>query len=228
MGLRPDTVFRLPQPQLQRVLIVKVELVFAVKGTSIPTDHAYQLYAALSSLVPTFHGADSPLRFSPISGIGQPDGMLHFGPHSCLRVRVPAEQVRVALPLAGKRFELAGSWVRLGVPAIRTLVAAPAVVARIVTFKNAATPEQFLTTARTKLAELGVAGEPNLPIHLEGDRAGEAKRRVVRVKGAVIVGYSLLVSELSAADSLTLQERGLGGRSHLGCGFFDPAKGVVG
>ncbi len=207
---------------------MKVELVFAAKGTIIPTDHAYPLYAALTSLVPAFHTADSPLRFSPISGVGQPDGTLRFSPHSCLRVRIPDDQVRLALPLAGKRIDVAGSWVRLGVPAIRTLVAASAVIARVVTFKNADTPEQFLTTARTKLAELGVAGEPSLPIHLDGERSGEPKRRVVRIKGAAIVGYSLLVNELSAVDSLTLQERGLGGRSHLGCGFFDPAKGVVG
>jgi len=138
-------------------------------------------------------------------------------------VRLPANQVQLALPLAGKRLDIAGSRVLLGVPAIRTLVAAPVLVARMVTFKNADTPEQFLTTARAKLKELGVTSEPSLPIHLDGERAGEAKRRVVRVKGAVIVGYSLLVSELSAADSLVLQERGLGGRTHLGCGFFSPA-----
>lgn len=214
----------LPQTRLRRALIVKVELVFAATGITIPTDHAYPLYAALSSLVPAFHTADSPLQFSPISGIGQPDGTLRLGPHSCLRVRIPDDKVRLAIPLAGKRLDIAGSWVRLGVPAIRTLVAAPALVARVVTFKNADAPEQFLTTARTKLVELGVAGEPSLPIHLEGERAGEPKRRVVRVKGAVIVGYSLLVSELSAADSLILQERSLGGRTHLGCGFFSPAK----
>ncbi len=207
---------------------MKVELVFAAKGTTIPTDHAYPLYAALSLLVPAIHSRDSPLRFSLISGIGQPDGMLCFGPHSCLRIRLPDDQVRLALPLAGKRLDIAGARVRLGVPAIRTLVAAPEVVARIVTFKNADTPEQFLTTARVKLAELGVAGEPSLPIHLEGERAGEPKRRVVRVKGVVIVGYSLLVSKLTAADSVMLQERGLGGRTHLGCGFFDPAKGSAG
>ena len=132
--------------------------------------------------------------------------------------------MRVALRLAGKRINIAGSWVRLGVPAIRTLVAASAVIARMVTFKNADTPEQFLITARAKLAELGVAGEPSLPIHLDGERAGEPKRRVIRIKGVSIVGYSLLVGELTVAHSLVLQEQGLGGRTHLGCGFFSPVK----
>jgi CRISPR-associated protein Cas6 len=204
---------------------VTLELVFPAHGSVLPTDHSYPLFGALSAVVPAFHADDSPLRFAPISGIGQPDGTLQLGPHSCLRVRLPDGSVRLALPLAGKKLDIAGAGVRLGVPAVRTLVPAPAVVARIVTFKNADTPDQFLSTARMKLAELGVTGEPQLPIHLDGERAGEPKRRMIRIKGAAIVGYSLLVAELSAADSLTLQERGLGGRTHLGCGFFTPAKG---
>jgi len=110
------------------------------------------------------------------------------------------------------------------VPAVRTLTPAPAVIARLVTFKNADTPDQFLATARTRLRESGVAGEPQLPIHLDGTRAGEPKRRVVRIKGVVITGYALVVAELSAADSLKLQESGLGGRTRMGCGFFLPAK----
>ena len=203
-----------------------LELVFPADGSVLPTDHSYPLYAALSALVPAFHADDSPLRFAPITGIGQPDGTLQLGPHSCLRVRLPDDSVRLVLPLAGKKLTVGDSFIRLGVPAVRTLVAAPAVVARMVTFKmtNGDTPAHFLTTARAKLAELGVKGEPSLPIHLDGERAGEPKRRVVRIKGAMIVGYSLLVSELSAADSLTQQERGHGGRTHQGCGFFTPAK----
>ncbi len=201
-----------------------LEVVFPAFGSALPTDHAYSLYAVLSGIVPRFHDEDSPLRFAPITGHATPDGLLHITEHSCLCVRLPDDAVQLALPLAGKRLALGDSIVRLGVPSVRTLIAAPSLVARLVTFKNADTPEQFLTTARAKLAELGVAGEPQLPIHLDGDRAGEPKRRVVRVKGVTIPGYSLIVAELSAADSLTLQQSGLGGRTRLGCGFFAPMR----
>ena len=201
-----------------------LELIFPAAGHQLSTDHAYLLFAALSGIVPRFHAEDSPLRFAPVTGIATPNGRLELGPHSCLRVRLPDDAIKLALPLAGKRLTVGDSTVRLGVPAVRPLVPAPAVVARIVTFKNADTPEQFLTTARAKLAELGIAGEPQLPIHMSGERAGEPKRRVVRIKGVTITGYALLVAELSAADSVRLQESGLGGRTHLGCGFFTPAK----
>ena len=197
-----------------------LELVFPVAGTVLPTDHAYLLYAALSGVVPRFHAADTPLRFAPVTGVGVADGQLRLTEHSVLRVRLPDDAVRLALPLAGKKLAVGDAGVRLGVPAVRTLEPAPSLYARLCTFKHADTPEQFLATARAKLVALGVAGEPQLPVHPDGERAGEPRRRVVRVKGVAIVGYALIVAGLSAADSVTLQESGLGGRTRMGCGFF--------
>ena len=202
-----------------------LELVFPATGTGLPTDHSYPLYGALASVVPHFHAEASPLRFGPITGIGTADGRLRLTEHSCLRIRLPDQSIRLALPLAGKKLTVGDSSIRLGVPAVRTLTAAPALIARLVTFKNADTPEEFLTTARAKLAEAGIAGEPQLPIHLEGERAGEPKRRVIRIKGITIYGFSLLIAELTAADSLKLQESGLGGRTQMGCGFFEVMRG---
>ncbi|MCI5210102.1 MAG: hypothetical protein D3910_15200 [Candidatus Electrothrix sp. ATG2] len=50
------------------------------------------------------------------------------------------------------------------------------------------------------------------------------KRRTFSIRRKKIVGYSLLVSELSAEESLALQEKGVGGRRKMGCGFFNPWK----
>lgn len=201
---------------------MKIECVFPAHGDRIPIDHNYPLYAALSALVPAFHDADSHLRFATITGEPDGDGHLRLTEHSCLRVRLMDDAIRTILPLAGKRLEIAGHQVRLGVPSVRTLIPAPRLFARIVTFKDADTPDSFLTTARKKLAEIGIAGEAELPIHLVGERAGEPQRKIVRIKGIAIVGYSLLVSELSANDSLSLQEQSLGGRTQIGCGYFVP------
>jgi CRISPR-associated protein Cas6 len=51
------------------------------------------------------------------------------------------------------------------------------------------------------------------------------KRRTFNVHGRQVVGYSVLVSELTAEESIILQENGLGGRRKMGCGFFLPWKG---
>lgn len=201
-----------------------VELVFPAAGTTLPTDHSYPLYSALSRIVKEFHETETAIRFAPVTGIATSDGQLQLGPNSSLRIRLPDDSIRLALPLAGKRLDINGQSIRLGVPAVRTLEPAPSLIARIVTFKNAETPDAVLATARAKLVELGVMGEPQLPIHLEGSRAGEPKRRVLRIGDTTIVGYAMLVSELSAEHSLLLQSHGLGGRTHMGCGFFVPAK----
>ena len=200
-----------------------VDLLFPAAGGDVPTDHAYPLLAALSAVVPGFHAAGGP-RFAPLTGDPAGPGRLRLGPGSRLRVRVPDGGVRGVLPLAGRRLDVFGCGVRLGAPAAAAVVPAAAVAARLVTFKHAADPERFLATARTKLAELGVAGEPAIPLIVAGPRAGEPRRRVVRVKGRAVVGYALVVSGLSPADAVRLQDLGLGGRTRLGCGFFLPVK----
>ena len=203
-----------------------LELVFPIHGQRLPVDHSYPLYGALSGVVPAFHDAESRLRFAPITGAADEQGQLILNERSHLRVRLPDDRIKLALPLAGKRLVIAEGSVRVGIPAVRTLVPAPNLLARIVTFKNALTPNAFLDTARVKLKELQIDGEAQLPIHLDGDRAGEPKRRVIRIHDKTIVGYALMVSELSAEHSLRLQEEGLGGRTQMGCGFFTPMREV--
>lgn len=202
-----------------------VDLLFPALGSSLPVDHSYPLYAALSAAVPGFHADAGPLRFAPVTGMAVPGGRLELGDRSVLRVRLPVDGIPRALPLAGRSLDVAGSAVRLGVPAVVPLTPAAAVVARLVTFKHGDAPDPFLATARAKLADLGVSGEPSLPLVPSGRWAGQPRRRVVRVKGKTVFGYAVLVTGLSAEHSLRLQERGLGGRTRIGCGFFLPARG---
>ena len=203
-----------------------VDLLFPARGDSICVDHSYPLYAALSRVIPEFHNAStSSMRFAPISGEPGEPGRLQITDRSHLRVRLPADAIKGALPLAGKSLDVAGSAVRLGPPSVVPLCPASALVARIVTFKHGEEPEAFLKTAKAKLSELGITAEPSIPLIESGPRAGEARRRVVRLKGQAIVGYALLVTELTADDSVRLQEQGLGGRTRMGCGFFLPARG---
>lgn len=201
-----------------------IDLVFPVLGQSVPTDHAYPLYAALSRAVPAFHDPAARVRFAPLTGSAGDPGRLRLTDRSRLRVRLPADAISAVLPLAGKAVEVAGTPVRFGPPTVFPLTPAAALEARLVTFKHGAEPEPFLATARARLAELGVEGELALRVVPGGRWAGTPRRRVVRVKGRAIVGYAVVVSGLTADASLHLQERGLGGRTRLGCGFFLPAR----
>ena len=138
---------------------------------------------------------------------------------------MPNDAVREVLPLAGKRLELDGHHLRLGVPSAMALYPSRRLFARFVTLKHNVEPEPFLAKVREKLVELEIAGEPSIPLRLAGDHAGEQCRRVMRVHDATIVGFALLVDGLSDADSLKLQTLGLGVKTRMGAGFFVPVKG---
>ncbi len=201
---------------------MQIEVAFPVGGESIPTDHAYLLYSALTQCVRSFHDETAPIRFSPINGDRGEKGTSRLVGSSRLRVRLPAEQIAVILPLAGRTLELGEHSIMLRPPVVVPIVPAPTLVAKLVTFKNSKTPERFLAVARQKLDEIGVAGEPGIPLIWEGERAGEPHRKVLRIKGRRIVGYPLQIAGLTAEESLRLLEEGLGGRTRMGCGFFVP------
>lgn len=200
------------------------DLVFKVQGELLPTDHAYPLYAALSRRLPQFHDPRTGWRFAPITGEAVGHGRLRLNRLSVLRVRLPETDIRHVLPLAGQTLDVAGHLIRLGTPRIGCLRPAPELRAWLVTFRNNLTLDHFLATAAEQLQQLGVQGEPQVPVHTTGRYRGQPQRRVIRIKGRTIVGYTLVVSGLPDADSLRLQEHGLGGRTRLGCGFFVPVR----
>jgi CRISPR-associated protein Cas6 len=200
------------------------DLLFPVRGNDLPIDHAYPLYASLSAAWPGFHDAATGARFAAITGMRVAPGRIALMPWSRLRVRVPDTSLTGVLPLAGRSLRVGDANIMLGPPMVVPLVPAPTLRARVVTFKHADTPERFLATARARLTQLEIAGEPVIPLIESGPRLGEPRRRVVRVKGKTVIGYALEVSALTAAESQRLQEHGLGGRTRLGCGFFLPVR----
>lgn len=208
----------------------RVDLLFPARGQSVPRGHGYSLYGAISRIVPAAHEAKD-LGIFPIRGTPAGDGTLLLTDHSAVRVRTPADKLPLLLPLAGKVLELDGHRVRLGVPRVAALVPAAAVASPLVLIKLAhaagaggVTADGFLAAARRQLAALGVAGEPALPLIQTGPRAGQPRRRVVRVRGQTHAGYALVVAGLTAEESIRLQEAGLGGRRLMGCGLFLPLR----
>jgi CRISPR-associated protein Cas6 len=202
-----------------------VDLLFPVVGTRLPTDHAYGLYGACCRLLPCLHDGSMRFGMAPVTGPHIGNGLLQIDPkQSRFRLRVAASDLPRVLPLAGKGLEVTGHRIRLGVPQIEALQPAPALIARTVAIKNATEVELFREAAQRQLPDLGIRGSPRVPEHFDKGSERKPIRRVVRVKEVRIVCFALLVDGLQDEDSLRLQEVGLGGRRHLGCGFFIPAR----
>jgi CRISPR-associated protein Cas6 len=187
-----------------------VELRFPFTGKTLPSDHGYGLYGVISRIVAEAHGAEW-LAIDTLPGVARGDGVTQLDPQAKLKIRIPQDRVPLMLKLAGKRLEVDGHTLRLGAPQIYLLKPAMTLYARIVTIKGFTEPEPFLDAVCRKLDELSVKGEPTV-----------GPRRVVRVSDHIVVGFALSIHELSDESSILLQERGLGGRRRIGCGFFNP------
>jgi CRISPR-associated protein Cas6 len=154
-------------------------------------------------------------------------GILRVTPETRLRIRTfrPAD---ICVALGGKVVDLSGHLIQLGMPEVRDLVPAPTLVSRIVTYalKHKLGPGQtppvelVVESARREMGRLGINGMVTARTIPDGPRTGEPIRRVVRVCGRNLVGYSLQVVGLDQADSVRLQSVGLGGKRHHGCGIF--------
>jgi CRISPR-associated protein Cas6 len=206
---------------------MQLDLCFPVKGDTLPTDHAYLLYSALSHAVPAFHDATVFLRFSAVNGDRGGKGLIRLLERSRLRLRLPADQIGVVLPLAGRPLQVGDYSIRLGIPTVAPLTPAPTLRAKVVTYKHAVTPEAFLEVTRRRLDAMSIAGEPGIPLFLSGTSAGQPRRQLIRIKGKSVVGFPLHVEGLTAEESMFLQEQGLGGRTRMGCGFFVPFQSRV-
>lgn len=186
---------------------LQIDLCFRVSGSLVPLDHGYALYSALSRILPMLH-QETGLGVHPLTGI-RVGNTLKLSRFSRLRLRMPASRIGDALPIAGKQIEIDGCGLRVGVPEVHALCPAAVLQARMVNIKGFEEEEGFGKAAERQLAALGAQA-----------RTTVGRRRVMRIKDKTIVGFRVLVSELTAEESILLQERGIGGRRRMGCGIF--------
>jgi CRISPR-associated protein Cas6 len=188
-----------------------VDLAFRLTGSKVPVDHGYALYSAISRLLPKIHGAKN-IGVHPIRGMYSGNGELMLRDSSRLIIRLESERIGEFLKLAGKRLEIDGHSLRVGIPEVRLLRPRASLYSRLVTIKGFMEPGAFLESAKRQLEKLGVEAEIQV-----------GERRTLRVKDKQVVGFDVETLGLDAYGSIRLQENGLGGRRHMGCGIFVPS-----
>ncbi|MGI9069350.1 MAG: type I-MYXAN CRISPR-associated protein Cas6/Cmx6 [Pyrinomonadaceae bacterium] len=157
----------------------------ASTGTSVPP-------------VSALHKTDW-LAIELISGFPSGPGLIALSDRGAtLHLRIPAEHYRDVLPLAGKRLDIGGHQLRLGLPVARPLEPAPSLYARVVTIKKFTEPEPFLDAVNRQLDSLGAKGTAELP----RDEQGRYRRRIVTIHGKSVVGFSVAVKNQRLSASL--------------------------
>lgn len=188
-----------------------IDLWIPFSGRSLPSDHGYAMFGALCRVLPELH--DAPWwGLHTVRGQRTGQGAIVVGPGARLGLRLPAEKIPVVLPLAGQTLSLDGHRITLGPPSVAAILPAEAVSTRIATIKGALERDEFRVACERQLARMDVRAELQVGL-----------RKVVRVGGRTVVGFSCRVSGLSGDASLALQIAGLGGRRRFGCGVFRPS-----
>lgn len=210
-----------------------INVSFSLAGRQLPADHGYLVYSAISRSSASLHGIDW-LAVELISGFPSGRGLIALPERDAtLRLRIPADHYPDVLKLAGKRLDIGGHQIRLGLPVARPLEPAPSLYARVVTIKKFTEAEPFIEAVKRKLDSFGVKGRVELP----RDEQGRYRRRIVTIHGKAVVGFSVAVHDLNDEDSYLLQAgavkvmspddsatqwQSIFSRRAMGCGFFNP------
>ncbi len=193
-----------------------VDVAFSLRGASIPADHGWQLFRLLAERL-DWLAAETDAGVHPIRGARALAGEIHLGERARLMLRLPRERAEQSFALSGARLAL-GKGVEVGGARLRQLFAHATLYSQ---FVATGSPDEagFQRDVSAELARAGIGCEVI---------CGRIRR--AQTEGAEIVGFSLMLHELSPEHSLGMQAAGLGAGRKLGCGIFIPHKsaGAVG
>lgn len=215
-----------------------VDVRFTLQGKAIPADHGYTLYSAICRLIPELH-QDKDIAILSIYGQVIGNRQLAIIPSSHLIIRLSSDRIKDVLPLAGKRLDLDGESIRVGVPQTTALIPSARLYSRLVIIKGFMEPQPFLEAVQRKLNAMGIKGTPSLVEQPELVAANQRKkkgthspflRRTICIHDKEVVGFAVRVESLTAEESIRLQEQiGMDeatafSRRRFGCGIFVPER----
>ena len=196
-----------------------IDLKFAITGHTIPLNHGYPLYAAISHQFPVIHDLTT-LSIHPITGKPEFPHLLHLTEDSYLCLRLPINQVPLIYRLAGKTLTLNKHQIRLGLPESTFITSHHHLYSRLVVIRGFDEPQPFLEAAQRQLNQRNITAT----LTLTNRPSGEPIRRTIEIKGKTLVGYGVKITDLNEKDAISLQEKGIGGKHKMGCGVFVPVK----
>ena len=193
-----------------------IELAFPILGQSLPIDHGYQLYSALKYRLMQLKDWDD-VSIKTISGKLDRDtrNQINLTDRSKLLIRLPSEKVPFVYSLGGKSLTIGKHKIRLGIPEMNFLQPKSKLRSHIVVIRGYEEPNEFLEAAKRQIEALNISAD----IKLISKKDGTVKPKTIRVN-QTLVGFGIEANNLNEADSIVLQEKGLGGKQKMGCGVF--------
>ena len=188
-----------------------IDIAYELSGGMLPGRYAFALWDGLVRALPWL-ATEEEAGVLPLRGTVSGEQMV-LARRAKLVLRLPAGKERQALQLAGQTLDIGGYALAVGAAQSKPLRAHPSLHAHLVV--GADDEAEFLAQVERQLGKLGI---PCKWICGKRTALQDGPRR--------ITGYSLVVYELSPADSLRLQQWGLGEERRYGCGLFVPCKDI--
>jgi len=204
-----------------------LDLAFTLRSRMLPVDHLHALNRALSPLLPELNeglvGLHEIHLAASQNGWERPDPALgqHLVPsrRTRMRLRVPVELAdSVRRRLEGVTLDLDGYELTLGEAREKRLFSHSTLYARHMRMAagEAEDENRFLARLAETLETRGI----------QVKKALCGRTTEIATPEGPLITRSLMLADLSPADSLRLQEEGLDDPRHLGCGLFLPMKGI--
>jgi len=201
-----------------------LEVVFAINCRSLPVDHAYALSQCVQKALPwfkqeslagmhTIHVAESANGWMRPDG---PDQILHPSRRSKFILRVPKSHYEQTVSLVGQTFMIDEHSLMITKASTKKLSNITTLFSRYVVSQHPESESEFIERIVSELKTLQIQPKKLLCGML----------RSVKMPQDDLLTRSLLLADLSIAESVKLQQRGLGSHRYMGCGLFVPHKDV--
>jgi len=205
-----------------------LDLMFDIRCRELPVDHAHALGQALLTALPWLAG-ESRVRVHSVHLAGSQNGWERPDPtlgqklilsrRTKLAIRVPRERrEQIQSELLDQVLDIAGHSMQVGRAKTRMLSRQGTIFCRQVALEPGedADEDQFLERVAEELRQDGIRIRKALC----------GKTSLVQTPDTPVATRSLMLADLSAEESVRLQQHGLGPHGLIGCGIFLPHKGI--
>jgi len=201
-----------------------VDVVFRIRCRELPVDHAHALSEALQQALPWLqHEPRAGVHTIHVAETGNgwqrpqaPGALLQLSKRTRLTLRLPRERVAQVQPLVDAQLRIGEHAMRVGAFMTRPLSSLGTLLARYVVDTSGGDEAAFLRQATQDLADLNIRVIKML--------AGRS--HVLQFPQGACATRSLMVAGLAGAQSVKLQQHGLGRGRIAGCGLFIPHKSI--
>ena len=201
-----------------------IDLVFKIKCSALPIDHAEMLSQQIAQYLPwmlTDKGAAIHMIHVAESANGwiRPNGeddIINVSHRTKMTLRIPSDRLSDVNALVGQKLDINGHSLVIGKPTKKVLSKMTTIFSRYIDTNGEEDEGKFLDAMQQEIKNKGVRVKKMMSGLIVPHRFSDGIR----------LTRKLMLSDLDVEESVILQEQGIGNAQQYGFGIFLPHKGI--